>query len=122
MFKYNVENWFWFIDGDMAHVYSSALKRTVAISSKEYKAFLNSGYLPTHIKSMDELREVLKTQYPEGLPANDGDENYKRRGEIIGELELIDRKSIRPIRENDLERLQELEVSAQKLREELRNL
>lgn len=48
--------------------------------------------------------------------------NAQRKAEIFAELDTIDAKSIRPIREGDTVRLSDLDKQAQVLRDELKAL
>lgn len=50
------------------------------------------------------------------------DTNSQRKDEILAELDTIDAKSIRPIREGDTKRLADLDEQAQALRDELKSL
>ena len=58
------------------------------------------------------------------LNPNWEEEEYKqnRIAEILAELEAIDIKSIRAIRDNDVDYIQSYKMEAQELREELRSL
>lgn len=119
---HSVSNWFWIIGDEKENVYSSAIKKSIPVNSKEFKSFLQDGNAPTHIKSIDELREVLIAQYRDGWEHTALDIKEKRRAQICAELLVIDMRSIRPAREGNAAKLGELEAFAQVLRDELRAL
>ena len=63
--------------------------------------------------------ELLRSQYSEALQIS---LNKKRVTEIKKQLEEIDLKTIRPLRDNEMDRLAELEGQANTLRQEMRAL
>lgn len=70
-------------------------------------------------KPSDDDLEMYKSQYLEHLVDL---EKQKAKDSIISQLDLIDLKSIRALREGDSTRISELEDMAVKLREELKNI
>jgi len=66
MFNYTLAAHFWIVGGDGSQVYSSAEPGFVPADDATYVAWLNEGGLSTRIASLDELRDVLRQQFPAG--------------------------------------------------------
>jgi hypothetical protein len=63
----NLSDWYWFVAGDQANVWSSARAMSVPVDDQQYQDWLAMGYrYTTPIGSMAELRSVLAVQYPPG--------------------------------------------------------
>lgn len=70
MKQYNIEDWYWEV-GDQSpttQVYSTSAQDYVAKTNRDYTAFISDGTQPTRINSEQELFDVLKEGYEEGLP------------------------------------------------------
>ena len=69
MFKttlYTPSDWYWSIGGDEANVWSSKRAKSVPIADVEYTAWFENIGGPSRIATMDELRDLLRVQYPPG--------------------------------------------------------
>lgn len=64
---YDPQDWFWRVDGKSG-IYSSAARGYLNETSQEVNAFLNAKGSITPIASEEELKVVLRAQYPAGLP------------------------------------------------------
>jgi len=62
---YNVQDWYWTIGSDAAAVWSSARARSVPVDDAEYLIWA-AGHAATPIADMNELREVMRAQFPPG--------------------------------------------------------
>jgi hypothetical protein len=65
---FDPRDWYWVIAGD-DHVWSSQAAARLAMTDNTFSAWCAAGRQPTHIASMDELRDVLSQQYPAGMPS-----------------------------------------------------
>lgn len=65
---------------------------------------------------------ITNEEAAELMSPSQADINAQRKSEILVELTAIDSKSIRPIREGDAVRVEELDGQAQALRDEFRTL
>lgn len=63
---YTPSAWYWVCGGDESQIYSSALPGFIPKNDEGYLAWLDEGGMPTHITSLDDLRDVLLQQYPAG--------------------------------------------------------
>lgn len=72
--------------------------------------------LPDHVPVSEGSVEITKEQYELGIYPS------IRSEQIINELESLDLKSIRAIREGDSDRIAEFENKAESLRQELKSL
>lgn len=64
---YNVTNHYWLVEPDQHRVYSSLVADFVSDTDANYLEWLTKGGMPTKIADIDELRDVLKVQFPSGL-------------------------------------------------------
>jgi hypothetical protein len=62
---FNPENWYWFIAGDINHVWGSAAQELVAITDSTYFAWLAAGNITIGIDSYDSLYGVLLVRAPD---------------------------------------------------------
>ena len=58
---YDVNNWYWFVEGDETKVYSSASGDYVPVSDATYTEWAADGSVPTRIANEAELGDVLAT-------------------------------------------------------------
>lgn len=56
---YDVSNWYWIVNGDIAKVFSSAIGDYVQTTNDAYVGWLADGTAPTRIANEAELGEVL---------------------------------------------------------------
>lgn len=72
-FPYTPSAWYWIVAGEESQVYSSAKPGFVPATDAGYAAWLDDGGMATRIASLDELRDVLLAQAPDGwlLTGND---------------------------------------------------
>jgi hypothetical protein len=67
MYKnFDIKNHFWIVAGDLSQVYSSAAKDFVVADDAGFKEWKESSGLPTPIDSLESLKEVFDSQYPDG--------------------------------------------------------
>ena len=78
------------------------------------------------VKTPGVICELTKETFDQAqtveLAARTSQANARRRVQIAAELEEIDKKSVRPLREGDTERVAALEAQADALRVELRSI
>ncbi|MDD3030327.1 MAG: hypothetical protein PHS57_08675 [Alphaproteobacteria bacterium] len=67
-FQYNVLDHYWFVGDNKDQVYSTKAKAYVDSSDPALVSWLESGGVITRIGSEDDLRDVLREQYPAGWP------------------------------------------------------
>lgn len=80
---YIVSNWYWIVGDDETQIYSSAMRGFVpAATDAGYLAWLDEGGRPTRIASLDDLREVLVTQYPAGWALTFPEQQLAKTAEI----------------------------------------
>ncbi len=65
---YNPSNWYWFVGGNTAQVWSSSAAAYVPASNTAFEQWCAAGNLATNIDSESDLQKVLAVQYPSGWP------------------------------------------------------
>lgn len=59
MERFDLADWYWFVDGDQSQVYSSAAAGFVPLNTPAYQVWLAKGNVPTRIRQAD-LTELLR--------------------------------------------------------------
>ena len=84
MFKYNLMNWYWIVDGSTTFVFSSASHSYVRADDNTYLAWLASGGIPTKISSAD-LPNVVNEPIIEQLKAVDAASSRALRAILLAQ-------------------------------------
>jgi hypothetical protein len=78
--EYDINNWYWIVEGDETRVWSSAARDFLDAAATVYLAWVADGGAPTRIACWSELCDVINAP-------------------IVMKIEALERRQIRPMRE-----------------------
>lgn len=76
---YNPSDWYWLIGGKKDEVWSSSVAKFVKCSDDSYVLWLSVNGAPSQLATLEELGDVLLSQYSKGAPITPNVIREKRR-------------------------------------------
>lgn len=64
MMSFNVFDWYWLLDSDKNHVYSTAKFGLVSVNDTDYLVWLDKGFEPNIANSIDVVEDILVRIHP----------------------------------------------------------